>query len=62
MSSLSHEARRLLRASDTTVLLQTFAALTHVIHETKDKEIETMKRTERDEVKNEILRRTGDLP
>lgn len=59
--TLSEEAQRLLRAADTTVLLQTFAALTHVIHESYDEVVIAAKRTERDEIKNEILRRTGDL-
>lgn len=59
------KARNLLHQADTTTLLQAFASLTHVIHSIDDAGdphgVADKKRAERDEIKDEILRRTGDL-
>ncbi len=54
--------RALLRGTETSNLLQAFASLTHRIHGLHDDPTtRDLVRSQRNEVKNEILRRTGDL-
>lgn len=68
MTPAERQAQAALRASDTNTLLQTFAGFTHRIHaeqvkgkgDRNDVKITDL-RAQRDLIKTEIMRRTGDI-
>jgi hypothetical protein len=61
VSAVQEEAQAALRATSTDALLDTFAALTHRMHQAQTgRENEHTLRAQRDLIRAEILRRTGD--